>query len=234
MRWVPIFILLLLGVAPWPASAGDARLYLSWRAPYGSPRATDTAWVACGEMAHADTLFLSFDPGRDDSTFFGMMGTVYFRAQGRDTLGPYWKTQRGQTYFPDLQISYGPDGSFEAPTPWTSSGLGVFYWDFERTSGRLRLAQGVSPAVAGPVRGGTIYTFARIVLRPPPANLALCRQPICVEWWLATLTFELDGEEPQINKGGSRFVTMNMPRGKECSDLSAGEVAPKPWSPPKK
>jgi hypothetical protein len=78
---------------PAPASAAPdvkpVTFYAAWRAPWGTPRATDHLMVSCTDEEVRDTLYLTFDPGRD-STIFGMIGEVYFRAQPSDTLGPLW------------------------------------------------------------------------------------------------------------------------------------------------
>ncbi len=214
-------------------AASPPLLYAAWNAPWGTPRASAHRTAPCGAEAASDTLYLTFDPGRDSPTFFGLMGEIYFRATSTDTLGPLWSFDDRPETESNLQIefpsSHGPD--WGAPSPWKGQGFGAKKYDRTRSSGRLQMVYAVPDQVAGPVQGGRKYVFARLIVPRGVKGMGACEQPVCIEWATAGLTFEVDsGEIDAARQGGSRFTTWNSKDGRSCADYT-GILSPSGWKP---
>jgi hypothetical protein len=217
-------------VAP-PAS--PPLLYASWGAPWGTPRASAHVMAPCGTVAAYDTLYLTFDPGRDAPAFFGIMGEVYFRANSPDTLGSLWSFDDRPETDNNFQVEFPTpnDSSWGAPSPWKGQGFGAKKYDRTPGSGRLQIVYAVAEQVAGPVKAGRRYAWARLILPRGVKSMGRCEQPVCVEWSTAGLTFVLDsGEVDAARQGGSRFTTWNSKDGRSCADYT-GIIAPSGWKP---
>jgi len=217
-------------VAP-PAS--PPLLYASWGAPWGTPRAQAQLMAPCGTEATYDTLYLTFDPGRDAPTLFGMTGEVYFRALSPDTLGPLWSFNERPETDNNFEVEFPTpnESNWGAPSPWRGSGFGAKKYDRTPGSGRLQIVYAVPEQVASPVKAGQRYALARIIVPRGERSMGRCEQPVCVEWATAGITFDTDkGETDAARQGGSRFATWNSKSGRSCADYT-GIVAPSSWKP---
>jgi hypothetical protein len=195
---------------------GGHRIFLSAGAPWGEPGARTTLRGLCADTVARDTLYLSFEPARDDSAFLTASGDVYFYAQPGDTLGDYWQMEKGGRNNGGLVIQFGPDESFPQPQPWTVPGLAVVKYERTRQSGCFRFVFAVPMTHPGPVKAGTRYVIGRIVLGAAHAGLGGCERPVCVEWHTASLGFK--GRPMEFTKlGDSRWLTRGE-AGEECRE----------------
>lgn len=214
---------------PSAARAGEPQLYLSWHAPHGWPRATDTLSVACGDSTREDTLFLSFDPGADSASFNGFTATLYLRAAPTDSLGPWWRLTPEMGLSGRFRVEFAGDSTDRYHSPFRVRGTGRSLYDHTSTSARARLIYAVPWHRAVGVKKGETYTLARILLRRPPPEMAQCGQPLCIEWAVSGLAFQLRSE-PQVNRGGARFASLNSPKGAVCATFR-GVPLTQPWRP---
>lgn len=221
LTFLVAFVALAAGV---PASAGPApalaggmpienRIFLTARAPYGDPRALSALPPACGDTTHRDTLYLCFEPAKDESTMYGFSAEVHIYAQPGDTLGSFWDMGRGGANNGGLTVNFGPDESFPQPQPWITQGVGTAMYDRTPQSGRFRFLFAVPINGPGPVTAGRRYVLGRIVLAPRHAGLTGCELPVCLEWHTATVQYRA-GEKVVINSEGSRW----LPRGGPASE----------------
>ena len=98
----------------------NAKMYLTWHAPFGQPGASDALVAACGDTTTKDTLYMCFDPGQDIETFESLTATLYFWAASGDTLDPHWFFGEGQA-FHGLQVEYAPEGVAGTEPAWGQS-----------------------------------------------------------------------------------------------------------------
>jgi hypothetical protein len=209
-------------------------LYASWGAPWGTPRARDRQIAPCGAEAAYDTLYLTFDPGRNSPTLYGLMAEVYFRSSSPDTLGPLWSFNDRPEIENNLAVEFPAvfdSARWGAPIPWKGQGFGAKKYDRTPGSGHLQIVYAVAEQIAAPVTNGRRYAFARLIIPRGIADLGRCEQPVCVEWATAGLTFVVDaGEVDATRQGGSRFATWNSKDGRSCADYT-GILAPSGWKP---
>ena len=164
-------------------SFGEPQLYLSWHAPYGMPGASDAITFVAGDTSRVDTLYLSFEPGRDGPTFEGMWVRLYFHPQPGDTLGPYWRYNSGERNWGNLRIQSDPDGTFPCAQPWIRNGVGQPLYDFDPGGSRLDFAYVVlRDEDAVPLSSRTRYCFARVLFHQNEWQLTGSDQPVCIEW----------------------------------------------------
>lgn len=191
--------------------AEDAQLYLAWGAPWGTRGSSNVRFPACGDSTQADTLYLSFYPGRPSSGFNGVSAELYFHATGSDTLGPWWHMERkGGENGGNMQVEWAPSEDLPGPQPWTRIGRGFALLDRTPTAMRLRLLYALMPQDAGPIAADSTYTICRVILwHNRSTGLAGCGQPVCVEWSKASLAFALR-DEPEVRRG-ERFVSYGAP-----------------------
>ena len=223
-------LLALAHVPPARAAAGTPEVYLTWHAPYGDPRARDTLSVACGDSTAADTLYMSFTPGKSSETFIGASATVEFHPLGLDSLGPYWTAERDVPLPHLMKVSMEPGLGY--PQPWNVPGGTGTRWDCPGGKARLRMIYAVPVEKGIAVTEGGTLVLARIVLKRPPARFGRCVQPVCIEWVDAALAFDPgpDGTSMIVHQGDHRFVTWNSPGGEACIPLrKAGRI--QPWRP---
>jgi len=224
IRWLLSGALLTMLAAP--AAAAEARLMLSWNAPYGTSRARDAIVVPC-DSAGVDTLYLSFDPGRD-STVIGMSATVYFHAAEGDTLGQFWKFDDMNGRYSPIRVSFDSDSAFGFTTPFLTPGAGQGRYDYVSGSGRVRMVYAIAANAASRVKAGHSYGLARLMVRRPPQGIGGCSQPMCVELHVATLAF---AEQDVVDQNrGPRWVSINSPDGKVCETFRSTYGA-KSWKP---
>ncbi len=209
---------------------GEPKLYMSWRAPYGMPGASDTLSVPYDDTTRVDTLYLSFETGRDAPHFYGIFARLYFHPPFGDTLGTYWHWGRGWWNQGNLRIEFDPDGTWPCPQAWIFRGQGASIFDFEQGghSGRLDLIYAVRDSDAAPVEAGTRYCFARVMLRQKKSMLPGAHQPVCIEWAQARMSF--GAGDVYVTRGPGRFVSANSPTGSVCEPYRRTTM-PGSWHP---
>jgi hypothetical protein len=193
--------------APTPGrdAAQEVKYYLSWRAPYGLPRAMDTAAPSCGDSTRIDTLWVSFEVSRSESTFLALAGELTITAEPGDTLSAFWQMGRGGANHGGLYGTFGPQEGFPGENPWATTGVGAV--DYERTSSiaYFRFVYAVSATQGGPVLAGHRYTAGCLMVRGMATDPAGCQQPVCIDWTTADFAFDL-AHPMRIHEGGSHVV----------------------------
>ena len=216
------------------ASTGMAarpKVYLTWHAPYGSPRATDTLSAACGDTSGRDTLWLSMHIGADSTNFYAYTMHLLFRAQPGDTLGPNWWFGGKEANPWNVRVEWVQDSWKDCHKPAYFAPWTTVSYDRTRESGRLYMNYTIRADRAQVVGGDTLYCLARVLFPRPRPGQANCTQPICIEWSYGQFSFDLYGDDSYPQPGSQRFVSWNSPKGQVCKwfkslpDSSAG--APK-------
>ena len=205
----------------------DARLYLTWHAPFGQPGATDQLTAACGDTTTKDTLYMCFDPGMDVESFQSFTATLYFWAGGGDTLDSHWKFGEGRS-FRRLEVQYAPEGVPGAEPAWPASAYASSGYSSTVASGKLRMIAAGPDGRGWPLKGGKPYVAARLLVPRPAIRGKGCDRPVCIEWSLALLGLG-GGRLPEV-KSGQRFASWNSKGGKVCAPMRAF-AAPAPWQP---
>ena len=211
-------------------SVRESRLYLSWGAPYGMPGARSNLNFTCRDTSEVDTLYLSFETGRDVPRFYVMMAYLDILPAAGDSLGAFWDFSHGGTNKGALKIQVDPDGTFPCPQPFVRSGMGIPKYDFEPAHGRLFVAYAVRMQDPAPVLASTRYCFARLLFELRRCSLPGANQPVCIEWEKAEYTPGARGDVT-IARGAERFVSLNSPDGKVCAPYRA-IGRPHVWVPP--
>jgi hypothetical protein len=214
------------GLLASPLLAAESEMLLSWRAPFGQPRATSTVVAACKDTGRVDTLYLSFRVGRLRPGLARMSGTVTFSPQPGDTLQPFWFFKTGWPNGGNMFIDFPPFGDVACTPPWPE-GSGEVRYDHRSGRGRLDIFYALMPHVAQSLEPDVRYCFARIRILHRRAGLAGCRQPICIEWASARLGFTT-GREMDLSGGSGHFVTWNRSGG--CG-APLRDPLTRPWQP---
>jgi len=215
------------------ADSGTARrvpeLFLAWRGPYGSKRAVQNVTMRGGEGARPETLYLSFDPGRDSDKFYGMDVTLLFRVPSGDTLGTLWNFGGGTMNRRNVQIEFPADSSWGCPKPFPAAGFGAPNYRRDPQTGELQIIYAVPVEQAAAIRGGRRYCFGRVII-PAAAELDEGHgQAICVEWVKADLGFALEGDGTTVlGRPVERFTSINSPGAKVCASF---RPSPGSWKP---
>lgn len=210
MSRTPRFLALVLATLALPAllhaaAPREHRIFLTADAPFGAKAARTWFAPVCGDTVHRDTLYLCFEPARDESLFYGFSGEILVYAAPGDTLGGFWQMERGGANNGGMIAQFGPDESFPQPQPWGTQGVGTVLYDRTASSGRFRFLYAVPTGGAQPVKAGKLYVLGRIVLGQRHAAAAGCERPVCIEWHKASLAFRASGEE-QATLGDARWV----------------------------
>lgn len=216
-----------------PAADSTARrspeMFLAWRAPYGTAGALRDVALRAGEAARPETLYLSFDPGRDAGTFYGMDVTLLFRVPVGDTLGTLWRFGGGSMNRRNVQIEFPTDDSWGCPRPFRSQGFGAPNYRLDAHTGELQVIFAVPTEQAAPIRTGQRYCFARVII---PAASSLDEnegQAVCVEWVKSDLAFALEGDATSVlGRAVERFVSLNSPGSRVCASF---RQSPDSWKP---
>ena len=209
--------------------ASPFQVFLAWNAPYATPGARDNIQVACGDTARRDTLYVSFDPGRDYQTFYGMSVTLSFHAAPGDTLGPLWWFGGGESNPRNVRILFPVVPGWPCPGPWKTQGMSLPNYGRTSQGGMLDVMYAVSSDSAKALSKGR-YCFARIVFPRPTRDLANCDQPICIECVQSEIGYQIGAKAAGLGAGGHRLVSWNSPGGKVCEPFrGARRVAP--WQP---
>jgi len=210
---------------------GEPQLYMAWHAPWGELNATDTLSVpSVADSSRTDTLYLSFDSGRDAPKFYGMFARLYFRPQFGDTLGRFFNFKRGWWNMGNLRIEFDPSESFPCPQPWPRTGFGQpdFEWEDGGHAARLDLIYAMPQEQTAPIKANTRYCFARLMFRERRPDLLGSHDPVCLEWSTARLSF--GGADVIATHGPGRFVSFNSPDGSVCTPYRR-ETATSSWHP---
>lgn len=216
--------------APPAPAASAGQLFLSWRAPYGTPGAFENVTVTCEDTSRVDTLYLSFEMSRARPPITHMSATLLFHPQGSDTLGPFWWFKRGWANETNLRIDFDELAGFPCDLPWSLMGNGQVAYDHRSGRGRLELEFDVQADPSRVVSPNTRYCLARVMIRHLRNSLAGCMQPVCVE--LADVQLmSATGKSVLLDQGEHRFTTWNRTPGSICRPKA--EVVKIPtWRPP--
>lgn len=211
-------------------SRGDmARIYLTWDAPYGQRRARSTHAARCGEAdsTRGDTLYLSCRLGRPSRGFNAFTAELRVHAAIGDTLGDWWRMERGGANAGSVVVEYGPTPPLPGRQPWGTAGRGAALLQRRAGETQLKLIYAVPYDEGVPARADSIYTLGRVIFRHR-RTLPGCERPVCIEWMSATLAYGLR-DEPEVTMG-ERFVAWNSPDGSVCAPFRARGTA-RAWKP---
>jgi hypothetical protein len=196
-------------------SVGEAALYLSWGAPFGTPGARSDVALSCGDTSRADTLYLSIETGRDLPRLFGMFARLAIRPAPGDSLGAFWGLGKDGANQGGLPIQMDADGTFPCAQPWLHPGIGGALYEFAPGGGELTTIYAVTPDDAAPLSGRTRYCFARMFLLHRRCRLEGSHQPVCIEWREGG--YSGGGDDIIVRGGPARFVSVNSPDGGVCA-----------------
>jgi hypothetical protein len=192
-------------------SIAEPRLFMAWHAPYGMPGASSNLQLGCRDTVGEDTLYLSFETGRNLEGFYGVSGWLRFHPAEGDTLGPFWHFGPGGTNLGSVRAQLDPDGSFPCSQPWNRSGFGNLAFKNGGMVGEMRFVYAVPVGQTVPVSATQRFCMARIILAHRRCHLAGSDQPVCLEWFDAQ--YSGGGRDLPI-KLGERLVTINSPDGR--------------------
>jgi len=232
MKWRSVLAAAGMGLAlavPTARASSESKIYLSWHAPYGAPRASSTLTVACGDTTRVDTLYMTCDIGTDSPTFLGFQAILTFHLLAGDTLGPSWDFGNETTSPRGVRAIWEADSSLVVRPPWGGvQGQGAIYYVHTRLTGSLRMGFAIPIDQALPVHFADRVLLARVLFQHPAAGTG-CDQPVCIAWDWAGLSFAAAWESEITS--GDRFVSWNSPGGRVCAPFSSAR-APRPWKPP--
>jgi hypothetical protein len=204
-----------VAAAPHVAAADPPDIYLTWHAPYGYPRAADTLSATPCDSTMADTLWLSFDPGKASPTYLGYMATLLIHPAFGDTLPAWWTKDFGKGKPPFFDIGLEPVPGYGYPMPYRKNGGGGTEYDGLLKDARYRLIYATPYNDAAAIERKT-YVLARLIIRRPPANDPACGVPICIEWSESELNYDIGNSRAFVSTGTHRIVSMNS-RGGEVA-----------------
>jgi hypothetical protein len=209
-------------------SVRESRLYLSWGAPYGMPGARADVAFACRDTSAVDTLYLSFETGRDLPRFYAMIGYLNILPAAGDSLGTFWDYSSEGGNRGGIKMEGDPDGTFPCPQPFLRQGVSVPYCEFRPSKERVFFAYAVRLVDPGPVRADTRYCFARLLFTQKHCQLPGADQPVCIEW--EKVEYSPGPKAQYITRGLERFVSVNARGAAVCAPhRSSGK--PPAWLP---
>lgn len=205
-----------------PAWAKDPLVYLSWGAPWGQPGARTNLTVT-GDTTRVDTLYLSFDPGDNAPAFVGFTAWLKFHPPAGDTLGAFWHFGRTESNPMALRIEFdvAPYGKM---SPWGGAGMGMPSYEHTSQDGTLRFVYAVPANLGVELKGGSIYSPARIYISHRRAHLSGHDRPLCIEWGQTEFAVSPNLSADVIG-GGSPMATWNSPDGKVCEPFKGAAPA---------
>jgi hypothetical protein len=219
----------LLGLlAPFVARAAEPTVYLTWKAPWGEPRATDTLSTNC-DSTGTDTLWLAMDPGMSSPTMLAFSVTLLFHAAPGETLSSVWRQSFIQEQPRLVIVDADPKPGLGYPQMFRTNGAGAASLDMTEHMGRLRIdyATPVPEAIGITPR---VYALARVtVKRPGPAD-SRCGEAVCIDWSELELGISATDDRRLRTHGPHRFVSLNSPGGAILSTYREGER--RAWKPP--
>lgn len=234
IRFLTLTLLVLLGALP--ARASEPRIYLTSHAAYGHAGADSSLVWTSRDTSRVDTLYLTFEPGRACSTFVAMTAKVWIQALGEDSLSSLWAAGEKQTPPSWIKVEYGRGAGWDPPFPWQEFGTGISgYGRPSPRAGVLVLAYAVSARTGATIAAGQRYSFARVIVRRPPARTPGRDRPVCIGWVEAVLSYSL--RESAKAGEGVRYVGLNAAAGSYGCDMSPDSPA-RPatqgvWKPPR-
>ena len=218
----------LLALA-WPrptAAQEPGKFYLSWHAPYGHPRSRDQLSVACGDSSQRDTLYLTFDPGRDSTELVAVDAELRLIPARGDTLERHWWFE-SLSNPANLTADFNLENAPGARRIWEAMGAGGVRTVSGPKGAVIRLVWAVRPADVAVVHGGSQYAFARIVI-PRPGNVDDCAHPVCIELVFGRLAFDVQDEH--FVRDGRRWLSWNPGDQTPCAEsIRKSRLAP--WRP---
>jgi hypothetical protein len=193
----------------------ESRLYLSWSAPYGMPRARANVNFTCRDTNEVDTLYLSFETGRDLPRFYAVIAYLNIRPAAGDSLGTSWDYSHEGVNQGGLKIQVDPDGTFPCSQPFLRAGMGIPRYEFSPSKGQLFLGYAVRLQDPGPIQADTRYCLARLLFEQKRCRLPGAGQPVCIE--LEKLECSPGAKPLFITRGPERFASVNSPEGSVCA-----------------
>ena len=163
------------------AAPGDPRIFMAWRAPYGTPGALDTIDPTCPDSSRRDTLYLSFQPTQAETAFIGIGGDLMIYAQPGDTLGSFWDMGRGGANHGGMTAYFQHGEDMPEPNPW-GNGVGNVMYERMGNSARIRFGEVMGMTAGQPIEMGKRYVVGRLVFYGRHAGLTGCDKPVCLEW----------------------------------------------------
>ena len=210
-------------------TADAARIYLTWNAPYGLPRAASNLTLAAGDTTREDTLYLTCEPATNSPMLRALTANLEVHPAAGDTIGPYWRFGRAGKDIHNVRLRITRDSTVTLTVPWVEGkGVGAVGYDYSSVQGRMAALVAVPTARADSIRSGKRYVLARLLFRRPLAGIAGTGRPMCIEWTRAKLALT-EGLDLQIERG-ERFASWNSPGCEVCRPFR-GPLAPKTWSP---
>lgn len=212
-----LLVLLALPLFPAPAGAqrpvrrappSPAKFQLSWHAPHGHPRARDVLDVSCGDSSARDTLYVTFDIGRDSAHVIGVDIEMRLWPTGGDTLDRHWwfESRSNPAHLTaDFNVFDAPGGA----GIWSAAGAGGVRTVSGPDTAFIRAVWAVREVDRARLDGRTRYVFARLIV-PRPRSRDLCARPLCFELNYARMATDIHTTE--IIRAGERWVSWN-PRG---------------------
>ena len=209
------------------AQIEPGQFFLSWNAPYGEPRARDQRTIACGDTSERDTLFVTFETGRDSVQLIAVDARIRIVPAPPDTLERHWWFE-SRSNPAHLTVDFNLEDSPGAARIWPTTGAGGVRTVSGPTGAQIRLVWAVRPMEASVVRGGTRYGFARLVI-PRPRDARVCERPLCFELEFGRFAFDVQDEHAV--RDGKRWVSWNPGDRAPCAGpIRQGRV--KSWRPP--
>jgi hypothetical protein len=218
-----VLALAALGPMAAPAWAKDPLVYLSWGAPWGQPGARGDL-RATRDTTRVDTLYLSFDPGDVAPSFVAITVWLKFRPPAGDTLGAFWHFERTEANPMSLRIEVDvtPYGSM---SPWSGAGMGMPTYQHTAEEGTLMFVFAVPANRGMPLKAGTLYSPARVLIGHNRSHLGGHDAPLCIEWSRVEFAMTPTLSVEQVG-GGSRVASWNSPGGKVCEPFRIAAPAP--------
>lgn len=208
-------------------SFAESQLFLSWKAPYGEPGARTNLDLTCGDTSEVDTLYLTFETGRDLRGFFGGAGKLRVHPAVGDTLGPFWRTGAGGPNSGTVRFQFDPDSTFPCPQPWVRPGISIPSSEFRPWGSEYSFIHAVILGDQVPISGRTRYCFGRMLFEQRRCWLPGARQPVCIEW--VSAVYSGGGLDIPIESGSARYVTLNSPDGSVSGPYRSAQK-PRRWT----
>lgn len=207
-------------------------VHLTWRAPFGDPRAVDSIGVSCADSSRIDTLYLSFEPSQDESAFVAAGGEIIVHPVPGDSIGPFWQMGKGGANRGGMTLQIGPDPDIPGTSAWNRSGVGVVDYDWTSTRGRFRFMYAMAPDAKMHLRKGERYTLGRFLIRGMASRLPGCDAAVSLEW--DRTEFDFVPGEPSSGRSvtgrGNAFVLRGAAGAARTAAVRGS--APRPWTPP--
>ena len=210
------------------AQANEPAVYLSWHAPWGEPRATDTLSTNCDSTA-IDTLWLAINPGFSSPTMLGFSVTLLFHPAAGETLSSMWRKSFMEEKIRLLMIDADPSPGLGYPQMFRTNGVGAASLDMTEHMGRLRIDYATpAPEAIGITPG--LYALARVLVKRPGPPDSRCGEPVCIDWSALELGVAASDDRRLRTHGPHRFVSLNSPGGAILAPYREGERHT--WRPP--